>query len=243
MIDCFPLNTKHRALICNPLALAGLLLRLLENLLDDLLLLNQESTDNAVLDAASAAGTTVGTADVLLGARDLGVLAGTEGGDLKKREKCPSASLSQNAYFVTVDTILSTLLPPAAREANIPTKENENSGNTGTHTGELDATVTALGSGTLLLDVLVSELAAGGLDDANAVGPCVVPVCENPSISCSCEIPPKKKKKAASYPIRSQFKNSHHCIVETDTTEHDKTLGEGIHNVRVPAALKRKMFN
>ena len=45
-----------------------------------------------------------------------------------------------------------------------------------THTGELDATVTALGSGTLLLEVLVSQLAAGGLDDADAVGPCVVPV-------------------------------------------------------------------
>lgn len=65
------------------LALAGsLLLRLLEDLLDDLLLLNQESTDDAVLDATSAAGTTVGAADVLLGAGDLSVLAGAEGGDL-----------------------------------------------------------------------------------------------------------------------------------------------------------------
>jgi hypothetical protein len=65
------------------LALAGLLLGLLEDLLDDLLLLDQEGTDNAVLDAASAAGTTVGTADILLRAGDLGVLAGTESGDLK----------------------------------------------------------------------------------------------------------------------------------------------------------------
>lgn len=64
------------------LALASLLLRLLENLLDDLLLLDQESTDDAVLDAASAAGSTVGTADVLLGAGNLRVLPGTEGGDL-----------------------------------------------------------------------------------------------------------------------------------------------------------------
>ena len=65
------------------LALAGsLLLRLLEDLLDDLLLLNQESTDDAVLDATSAAGTTVGAADVLLGAGDLSVLAGAESGDL-----------------------------------------------------------------------------------------------------------------------------------------------------------------
>lgn len=65
------------------LALAGsLLLRLLEDLLDDLLLLNQESTDDAVLDATGAAGTTVGAADVLLGAGDLSVLAGAESGDL-----------------------------------------------------------------------------------------------------------------------------------------------------------------
>lgn len=100
-----------------------------------------------------------------------------------------------------MDAILSTLFPPPAREANIPA--NENSGDSGTHTGELDATVTALRSGTLLLDVLVSQLAAGGLDDANAVGPCVVPVCENPSISCSCEIL-KKKGHIISNPITIQ---------------------------------------
>jgi len=64
------------------LALSGLL-RLLENLLDNLLLLNQESTDNAVLDTSGAAGTTVGTADVLLGAGDLGVFTGTKGGNLE----------------------------------------------------------------------------------------------------------------------------------------------------------------
>jgi hypothetical protein len=45
-----------------------------------------------------------------------------------------------------------------------------------THTRELDAAVTALGSSALLLDVLVAESTAGGLDDADAVGPCVVPV-------------------------------------------------------------------
>ena len=105
------------------LALSGLL-RLLENLLDNLLLLNQESTDNAVLDTSGAAGTTVGTADVLLGAGDLGVFTGTKGGN----------------------------------------------------TRELDATVTALGSSALLLDVEVPELAAGGLDNADLVGPRVVRV-------------------------------------------------------------------
>lgn len=44
----------------------------------------------------------------------------------------------------------------------------------GTHAGEFDATVTALGSGTLLLQVKVSQLAAGGLDHADLVGDRVV---------------------------------------------------------------------
>jgi hypothetical protein len=60
---------------------------LLEDLLDNLLLLDQEGTDDAVLDAVGAAGTTVGTLDGLLGARDGSVLAGTEGGNLK-RDRC-----------------------------------------------------------------------------------------------------------------------------------------------------------
>ena len=55
---------------------------LLEHLLDNLLLLDEESADDAVLDAVGAAGTTVGTLDGLLGAGDLGVLAGTESRDL-----------------------------------------------------------------------------------------------------------------------------------------------------------------
>ena len=45
-----------------------------------------------------------------------------------------------------------------------------------THTGELDTAVTALGSGTLLLDVQVAEVTTGGLDDADTVGPRVVPI-------------------------------------------------------------------
>lgn len=45
-----------------------------------------------------------------------------------------------------------------------------------THTRELDAAVTALGSGTLLLQVKVPELTTRSLDDANLVGPRVVPV-------------------------------------------------------------------
>lgn len=83
-------NTEHERV---HLALGGLLLRLLEDLLDDLLLLDQEGTDDAVLDATGAAGTTVGTADVLLGLGDLRVLAGAERGDLKEREKESPVSL------------------------------------------------------------------------------------------------------------------------------------------------------
>ena len=64
---------------CNRLTL--LLLGLLEHLLDDLLLLDQEGTDNAVLNAAGASRSTVGALDGLLGAGNLGVLAGAEGWD------------------------------------------------------------------------------------------------------------------------------------------------------------------
>jgi hypothetical protein len=53
-----------------------------------------------------------------------------------------------------------------------------------THTGELDAAVTALGGSALLLDVQVPELTTRGLDDANLVGPRVVPIERKfPSIS------------------------------------------------------------
>lgn len=64
----------------NPLAL--LLLRLLENLLDNLLLLDQESADNAVPDAVGAARATVGTLNGLLWAGDLRILARAESWDL-----------------------------------------------------------------------------------------------------------------------------------------------------------------
>lgn len=59
-----------------------LLLGLLEDLLDNLLLLNQESADDAVLDAVGAPRATVGTLNGLLGARDGGILVGAEGRNL-----------------------------------------------------------------------------------------------------------------------------------------------------------------
>ena len=58
------------------------LLLLLQHLLDNLLLLNQEGADDAVAHAVTAPRATVGALDGLLGAGDLGVLAGAEGGDL-----------------------------------------------------------------------------------------------------------------------------------------------------------------
>jgi len=54
----------------------------LDDLLDDLLFLDQESADDSVTDAVSATGTTVSTVDGLLAARDAGVLGGAESGDL-----------------------------------------------------------------------------------------------------------------------------------------------------------------
>ena len=58
------------------------LLGLLKDLLDNLLLLNEESADDAVLDAVGAAGATVGTLDGLLWAGDLSILARAESWDL-----------------------------------------------------------------------------------------------------------------------------------------------------------------
>jgi hypothetical protein len=54
----------------------------LEDLLDDLLLLNQESANNSVADTVGAAGSTIGTADGLLGLGNLSILTGTERNDL-----------------------------------------------------------------------------------------------------------------------------------------------------------------
>ena len=60
-----------------------LLLGLLHDLLDDLLLLDQESTNDSVTDAVGAAGTTVSTVDGLLAAGDASVLGGAESRDLR----------------------------------------------------------------------------------------------------------------------------------------------------------------
>lgn len=80
-----------------------------------------------------------------------------------------------------------------------------------THTRELDAAVTALGRSTLLLDVQVAEVTTGGLDDANTVGPRVVPKST------------KREKKSAFVSVA--LTGVQYSVAKTE-------------NVRVPSALK-----
>jgi hypothetical protein len=54
----------------------------LEDLLDNLLFFNQESTDNTVSNTVSTTRTTISTANVLLGLGDSSELTGTESLDL-----------------------------------------------------------------------------------------------------------------------------------------------------------------
>jgi hypothetical protein len=58
-----------------------LLLRLLKHLLNNLLLLDQERADDAILDAVGASRSTVRALNGLLGAGDGGILAWAEGRD------------------------------------------------------------------------------------------------------------------------------------------------------------------
>ena len=58
----------------------------LEDLLDNLLLFDQESTNNTVSDTVGTTRTTISTADVLLGLRDSSELTRTESLDLYERK-------------------------------------------------------------------------------------------------------------------------------------------------------------
>ena len=78
------MSTHHLflgSLLLGLLLRLGLLSRLLKDALDDLLLLNKESTDDLLLDSVGRDGTTVSTADGLLGLGDVGVLAGSQSGN------------------------------------------------------------------------------------------------------------------------------------------------------------------
>lgn len=97
-----------------------------------------------------------------------------------------------------------------------------------THTGELDAAVTALGSGTLLLQVKVPEHTTRGLDDANLVGPRVVPVKRENSSIC--------RSKTIQSCISSIL-----IVANIDSSEEEALCEMReffLANVRVPAALE-----
>ena len=114
------MSTHHLflgSLLLGLLLRLGLLSGLLKNTLDDLLLLDKESTDDLLLDGVGRDGTTVSTADGLLGLGDVGVLAGSQSSNTRKR-------------------------------------------NTG---------ISTLGAGTVLLDMVVTEVATRGLDDLDLV--------------------------------------------------------------------------
>jgi len=96
----------------------------LEDLLDNLLLLDQERSDNSILNAVGTPGSTVGTRHVLGWLGDVGIFLWSESWD----------------------------------------------------PWEFDSTVTALWCSTLLLDVQVPELSAGGLHNTDPVASGVVPI-------------------------------------------------------------------
>ena len=146
--------------------LSPLLLRLLENLLDDLLLLNQESTDDAVLDAVGAAGATVGALDGLLWAGNGRVLAWAKGRDLER------SCQTKVQFFRSVDQRNSSIpLPSLGTNLHpVPSSKTPESIVGCTYTGELETTVTTFWCSSLLLDVKVTEFTTWGLNDADLVG-------------------------------------------------------------------------
>tara|TARA_R110002050_G_scaffold60778_3_gene134690 strand:- start:279 stop:515 length:237 start_codon:yes stop_codon:yes gene_type:complete len=69
------------------LYLLGSGLLLLQDALDVLLLFDHESADNSVTNTSTAQVTTVDTANVLLTLRDVGVLLGSQVGDLQEERE------------------------------------------------------------------------------------------------------------------------------------------------------------
>lgn len=149
-------SSSHRPQFHLPLS--ALLLRLLHDLLHDLLLLDQERAGDAVLDAVGAARATVGTLDGLLGSGDVGVFAGAQGWDLYIESELAMLSM-----------ILHGPLPSPAVLGARRSMSGEKPSYQCTYTREFRAAITAFGRSASLLDVQVSELAAGGFADADLV--------------------------------------------------------------------------
>jgi len=137
------------------------LLRLLQYLLDDLLLFDQESTNDSVPDAVGASGATVGTLDGLL------------------RSGC-SGIFSRSKSWDLYSTIVRTKFPSCLARPGLLR---------GTYTWEFNAAITTFGSSSSLLDVQQSKLAAGGLDDTDVVRGSVVRVASAvlKSNACHCD--------------------------------------------------------
>jgi len=108
ILPCFAKNPS----IIHPLA--PLRLALLEHLLDNLLLLNQESTGDAVTDAVATSRTTVCALDSLLGARETCVLARPLGGDLLN-VACQRLAVSINRSCLILFAFLHPVLPAQSR--------------------------------------------------------------------------------------------------------------------------------
>lgn len=137
--------------------LDGLLLLLLnlEDRLDDLLLLDQKGTDDAVANAVSAARTSVRAGDSALVLRQTSILDGAEGGDLKRRTQGARGAKGSAKLFGCVGACTGTF---------------------GTYTLDSGAAVTARGSLAELGAVLELEFTSGSLNNLNLVGGGVVAV-------------------------------------------------------------------
>ncbi|KNE00956.2 hypothetical protein QG37_01827 [Candidozyma auris] len=78
--------TDFKSILWSCLFLGSLLSSILQHSLDDLSLLNQESSDNSLLDTVGASRTTVSSSDSLLGLGDSSVSSWSQGGDTSQRD-------------------------------------------------------------------------------------------------------------------------------------------------------------
>lgn len=170
-----------------------LLLRLLQHLFDNLLLLDQERAHDALLDAVGAARATVRARHCLLRPRDLRVFTRAQRRDLKQKQRHHhhhhQVRVSHRETFPSfIDRRCRRLSPLKFSPLPPPTSNfllflGIKTKNQSTHALELQATITAFRRGSLLLGVQVSQVAAGRLDHPHAVRARVVSVVRGGVIS------------------------------------------------------------